>query len=161
MGKKNAYMGLSKKGIVDVLVGAFEGGSNNWYQIKNIKKPTEAKELYMPTNKYNYTDNYTVLDTPLKIPTNNDEYKEFKKKTGYHGVYDTLLNGGELEICDIEDPKDKDMCKPLSISIIRKKIPQFIKKHAKVWKKIKDEDADANDSDIFLQEMLYDDVIFN
>lgn len=156
--KSNAFMEMSKKDTVDLLVGAFEGGSNYWYIIKNKTLPKQVSELYMPSEQIsgNKFREYKKLDQPLDVPQDEEIYKNWKEETGFHSIYDTLLNDGELEICDDE----KRYCGKLSMKIIRKKTPQYIKKHAKSWKRIKEQQEDAIDSDAFLQEMLFDDIIF-
>ncbi len=155
-------MGLSKKDTVDVLVGAFEGGSNYW--IGNVKKtyPEKASIFSMPTEETKKMKGKKIgfeeieLDEPLEVPKDPDQLREFKKKTGFHGIYDTLLNGGELDICDDQ----KAYCGKVSMKTIREKIPQFIKKYPKKWKDIKEQNGDASTSDAFLQFMLFDEVIF-
>ena len=95
-GKGNPYMGISKKDTIDLLVGAFEGGSNSWIEGSKITEyPNEVNELYMPSEKVTGKKyaGYTKLNQPIPVPKDKEEFVKFKKETGYHGIYDTLLNG--------------------------------------------------------------------
>ncbi len=151
-------MGLSKRDTMNVLVGAFEGGSNYWVDSVKKEYPEEASVFFMPSKKLSGKDinlELLELETPLKVPKDPEDLKKFKEETGFHGLYDTLLNGGELEICG-----ERNICGKISMKTIRKKTPEFIKAHPKRWKRIKEKQEDAIDSDAFLQFMLFDKVMF-
>jgi hypothetical protein len=138
----------TKKRIGDWLVTAFEGGSNYWYTITEKINP----------EKITFIMEKGELKTPLTLPTNKEELKKFKKETYYHGIYDCILNGGILFISDVDDGYVKET---LSLDKIYASLELIKKERPEIWRRLINDRYDAGDADIFLQMVLFKEIVYS
>jgi hypothetical protein len=118
---------FNNQDIEDLFVTALEGGSNDWYYLKNLPKEV----------KYNIKE---------------------RRQPAAEAIANHVINGGYIQFFDVEDENELlgtvDMDKLLdAISLIKKDYPD-------TWNNILDENADAQDADIFLQLAVMGDVSF-
>ena len=125
--------------VRDLLVAAFEGGSNSWYRIDGKKLPPGTKMAdfkeggRMQPRREDGSENY--YHWSQLIPT---------------------IPGGQLIIRDTEG----DEAHVLDLPSIRKGLMLMKQKYPKHYARAVDESYDASDGDVFLQLALFDDVIF-
>lgn len=124
----------TEKMVRDLLVTAFEGGSNYWYRIDGKKLPPgTAMADFKQGGRMQPSGDY--YHWSQLIPT---------------------IPGGQLIIRDTEG----DEAHVLDLPAIRKGLMLMKQKFPKHYARALDESYDAGDADVFLQLSLFDDVIF-
>lgn len=75
---------------------------------------------------------------------------------------DVLLNGGSLNICDIEECEEgnEEGEHKMALADIEKALPLFILNYPTQWAAIMDETYDLYDADALLQFVVFGDVIY-
>lgn len=127
--------------IEDLLCGAFEGGSNYWYQIEGYTKP---KAL---TFKGDCLDLLKEGDDPMK----KFRYLTYPLNEG--GAVLISTDEGELN----EDNKD---IHTLDLKAIKKGLQIMAKDYPRHFNDFMQENDDACTSDVFLQCCLFGEVVF-
>jgi uncharacterized protein YsxB (DUF464 family) len=81
-------------------------------------------------------DNWKMftLENPMKVPKLLQPFLDFKKLTGFHNVYDSLLNGGKLYFNDAED--EDEQLGTLTLESINEKLKEFSENYPNRWKRI-------------------------
>lgn len=126
--------------IEDLLCGAFEGGSNYWYQIEGYIKPTTM------------TFKGDCLDL---LKEGEDPMKTFRYLTY------PLNEGGAVIISAIEDSEDDEPeTFTLNLESIKKGLQTMANKYPYHFNNFIQENDDADTSDVFLQCCLFGEVIF-
>lgn len=132
--KVNQKIPLSR--ISDMLVNAFEGGSNYWYM---IEKKTAPKT-------WDYLD-------------------EMRPRNGKHWIQEYPLNErGEIIITSQEeesDTKGRKIGHRLNLHTIQQGLQIMADKFPKHFGDFMSEDDDADTADVFLQCCLFKDVIYS
>lgn len=123
---------IEMRRLADLLVGAFEGGSNYW--IKNnyakVVEPTAREFIY--SSKPDGTPEYPIYEAPF--------------------------NPGGAVIVKAEDYDDE--VKPLNLKTIEEGLQIMAEKYPKHLADFLDENDDATTSDVFLQCCVLGDAIF-
>lgn len=126
----------TEKMVRDLLVSAFEGGSNYWYRIESEKLPTGTKKAdfkeggrMQPEGEYYH---WSQL-----IPT---------------------YPGGQLVIRDISEGEGETHV--LDLAALRRGWLLLKKKYPESYKRVLEENYDANDGDLFLQLALFGELVF-
>lgn len=131
----------TEKMVRDLLVGAFEGGSNQWYRIESKKFPPGSKVQdfkeggRMQARRADGSEDY--YHWSQLIPT---------------------FPGGQLVIRDVSDGEGETHV--LDLAALKKAWILLRQKYPKIYKRVIDESWDAADADVFLQLAVFDDVIF-
>jgi len=126
----------TEKIVRDLLVGAFEGGSNYWYRIESKKFPPGSKvadfqkggRMQPPDDYYHWSE---------LIPT---------------------FPGGQLVIREIGEGEGETFV--LDLAALKKAWILLKQKYPKVHKRAEEESWDAADADVFLQLALFGEVVF-
>lgn len=121
--------------IEDLLCGAFEGGSNYWYNIEGYVQPNEL------------TFKGDCLDLLKK---GEDPMKTFRYLT-------YPLNEGGAVLISAEGEDEKHI---LNLVSIKKGLQTMAKKYPRHFNDFMQENDDACTSDVFLQCCLFGEVIF-
>jgi len=123
----------------DLLVAAFEGGSNSWYRI-------DGKKLPPGTQMADFKEGGRMQ------PRREDGSQDY-----YHwSQLIPTIPGGQLVIRDTEG----DEAHVLDLPAIRKGLMLMKQKFPQHYARVVDESYDASDGDVFLQLALFDEVIF-
>lgn len=121
--------------VRDLLVGAFEGGSNYWYRIESKKLPPGTSEKDFKEGGRMQPEHYYH---PLQlIPT---------------------IPGGQLVIREVSEGMGETHV--LDLGALKRGLMLFKEKYPKKWKRAMEGNADASDADVFLQLSLFGEVIF-
>lgn len=125
--------------VRDLLVAAFEGGSNSWYRIDGKKLPPGTKmEDFKQGGRMQ--------------PRRGDGSEDY-----YHWAQlIPTVPGGQLIIRETESGE----AVVLDLPALRKGLMLMKQKFPKHYARAVDESYDASDADVFLQLSLFDDVIF-
>lgn len=138
---------LSKKDMADLLVTAWEGGSNYWVEYADYVPPKGMKR-----------------DELRRIAWENlpQEEKEFWKTSEGVPLYSMLPYLPPSVKWKIKfKPIENEPPKYLTPENMREASSKLIKKdYAHIFARIKDENYDAGDADAWLQMALFGDVIF-
>lgn len=127
--------------IRNLLVGAFEGGSNYWYRIESKKFPpgTKMKDFgeggRMQPRRPDGSENY--FHWSQLIPT---------------------YPGGQLVIRDVAEGEGETHV--LDLAALKKGWMLFRQKYPDQYKRVMEENDDAGDADVFLQTALFGEAIF-
>jgi len=124
----------------DLLVTAFEGGSNYWYLIESRHVPKGTK-----------------------FADFREDGRMQPKDIYYHWSQLIPTSGGSLKISVKDDfvPEGKRELFTLDMKALNKGWRLLRQKHPKIyWRIVKDEDFDAEDADVFLQLALFGDVVY-
>jgi hypothetical protein len=127
--------------VRDLLSGAFEGGSNYWYRIESKKFPPGS-------NPKDFWEGGRMQ--PFQ-PDGSADY--------YH--WSELLPtfpGGQLVIREIAEGEGETYI--LDLAALKKAWILLKQKYPEIYKRVKLEDWDAGDADVFLQLALFGEVIF-
>jgi hypothetical protein len=129
-----ATVEISNEAIGSLLVGAFEGGSNYWYEITAQQKPDGPAALWL-----------FRLDQRRVFP---------------HVDY-PMNEGGWLKIQSLEEPEKGEF--KLDRKVIEKGLQLLAssKEYAHHFSDILKEDDDAITADVFLQFCLFGDVVYS
>jgi hypothetical protein len=118
--------------VANLLVSAFEGGSNYWYNIKEVIKPKD-EDLYRSFRE-------------------NGELEYFPKYISY-----PLSEGGALVIEDSEDCQAPSLLNLVSIQV---GLRLMATKHPEHFENFISDNADADTGDVFLQLCLFGEIVF-
>lgn len=131
----------TEKLIRDLLVGAFEGGSNYWYRIDSKKFPPGSKmEDFKEGGRMQ-----------PRRPDGSEDYYHWSQLI-------PTFPGGQLVIRDVGEGEGETHV--LDLAALKKAWMLLKQKHPKIYKRVIDESWDASDGDVFLQLALFDKVIF-
>jgi hypothetical protein len=119
--------------IADLLTGAFEGGSNYWYQIEEFVKP---KNL------------------------NNSEEGQQTFETCFKHIDYPINEGGALIISDINEEDDDKETWTLNLESLTKGLQVMAKDYPNHMANFLAFNDDAETSDVYLQCCLFGEVIF-
>ena len=122
--------------VRDLLVSAFEGGSNYWYRIESKKLPPGTKEKdFKEGGRMQDADQYYH---PMQIiPT---------------------IPGGQLVIRDVSEGLGETAI--LDLGALKRGLILLKEKYPRIWKRAMEGTADAADGDVYLQLSLFGKVIF-
>lgn len=129
----------TEKMVRDLLVAAFEGGSNYWYRIDGKKLPPGTKiEDFKKGGRMQ-----------PRRPDGSEDYYHWSQLI-------PTIPGGQLILRETEGNE----AVVLDLPAIKKGLMLMKQKYPKHYERALDESYDAGDADVFLQVALFDDVIF-
>ena len=129
----------TEKMVRDLLVAAFEGGSNYWYRIDGKKLPPGTKiEDFKKGGRMQ-----------PRRPDGSEDYYHWSQLI-------PTIPGGQLILRETEGNE----AVVLDLPAIKKGLMLMKQKYPKHYERVLDESYDAGDADVFLQLALFDDVIF-
>lgn len=131
----------TEKIVRDLLVGAFEGGSNYWYRIDSKKFPPGSK----------VQDFKEGGRMQPRRPDGSEDYYHWSELI-------PTFPGGQLVIRDIGEGEGE--AHVLDLVALKKGWILLKQKYPKIYKSVIEENWDASDGDVFLQLALFGDVIF-
>lgn len=131
----------TEKTVRDLLVGAFEGGSNYWYRIESQKFPPGSR-------KVDFQEGGRMQP---RRPDGSPDYYHWSQLI-------PTFPGGQLVIRDVGEGEGETHV--LDLSGLKKGWILLKQKYPKIYKRVIDESWDASDADVFLQLAIFDDVIF-
>jgi len=121
--------------VRDMLVSAFEGGSNYWYRIESKKLPPGTKEKDFKEGGRMQPEHYYH---PMQlIPT---------------------IPGGQLVIREVSDGPGETFV--LDLGALKRGLMLLKEKYPKIWERAQKGMEDASDADVFLQLSLFGKVVF-
>lgn len=127
--------------IRNLLVGAFEGGSNYWYRI-------ESKKLPPGTKMKDFSEGGRMQP---RRPDGSEHYFHWSQLI-------PTYPGGQLVIRDVAEGEGETHV--LDLPALKKGWMLFKQKYPNQYKRVIEENDDAGDADVFLQLALFDEVIF-
>ena len=141
---------LSKKDMSDLLITAWEGGSNYWVEVAKYEPPAgmskaELKQLAWDALPFEEKD---LWKTPQGVPL--------------YAMLAYLPPSVKWRIAfePNEVIKGKGEVYYLTPKGMREAAPKLAKAHPHIYKRIREEGYDAGDADAWLQMAIFDEVIF-
>jgi len=141
---------FSKKDMADLLVTAWEGGSNYWVEVAEYKAPKGMS--------------FERLEK-LAWEALPQEEKEFWKKPDGVPFYSMMAYlppsvKWKVKFTPNEVVKEEGEAYYLTPENMRAAAPKLAEKYPHIFARIKDENYDAGDADAWLQMAVFGDVIF-
>jgi hypothetical protein len=127
--------------VRDLLVGAFEGGSNYWYRIESKTFPPGSK----------MADFQEGGRMQPRRPDGSEDYYHWSQLI-------PMFPGGQLVIREVGEGEGETFV--LDLPALKKGWILLKQKHPKIYERVMEESWDAADADVFLQLSLFDKVIF-
>lgn len=142
---------LGKEDIIDIFVTALEGGSNYWYEIPFLPPRVDAikREGGLATSEA--IGEYILQGGSIDFhDVELIEYERSNSSSGRDDVYlpPTLINPEESFLGRVTMDSILD-----AVTLVKRDYPD-------VWNNILDENADADDADVFLQLCVMGDIVY-
>lgn len=142
---------LTEEQMINMLVGAFEGGSNYWYFIRDLSMI--PKVGYKPQTEYN-----------IKSLV---EHKDFDSKNKHrmidclvHRIFEAVMLGAKIEVFDIEAEDDDESIGFLTKESMIKGSYLMLQESPEHFANIISENDDAETADVFLQYAVLGEIVY-